>query len=435
MSENTHFIDKENNMKKILIFVLIASLLMPAAAVFAQEQITITLWHHNTVESRKNVIDRAVARFNEEYPYVKVELSVFENDPYKTKLKTSMGSGEAPDIFHSWGGGWLHEFVKEGLVYNMTEDVKNGLGEDISPAFKGLAEYNGEYYGLPYLGAAALIYYNSELFEKFGLTFPTTFSELEHAVSVFKENGIIPFALGNASSWPGALTFIYLSMRKGGVDVFTKAYNREPGYTFEDPSYLWAGEQIQKMIKEGWYPQGVNGINYDTGGSRMMMYTNMAAMIVQTTGFVSNAEIESPEFFAVMRTAKYPVVEDGAGNINDMLGGGNVFSISEKCAHKKEAVALLKYLLAQETGQDFLTNASSVPSQTGMVAQTPQMQEVMDIIAEAVYVQNYYDQGMPAAMGDLHKETTQAIFGLNCTSAEAAAIMEQKAVEVLGPAK
>ena len=217
--------------------------------------------------------------------------------------------------------------------------------------------------------------------------------------------------------------------------MFTKAHNREPGYTFKDPSYIWAGEQIQKMIKEGWYPQGVNGINYDTGGSRMMMYTNMAAMIVQTTGFVSNAELESPEFFAKMRTAKYPVIEGAPGNINDMLGGGNVFSISEKCANKEEAVALLSCLLAQETGQDFLTNASSVPSQTGMVAGSPQMQEVMDIIAEAVYVQNYYDQGMPAAMGDLHKETTQALFGLDSTPEEAATIMENKAVEVLGPAK
>lgn len=422
-------------MKRLLAIILVLALMLPAFSAMAEEKITLNLWHHNTAENRQAVITRAIERFNAEHPNVHVEVSVFENDPYKTKLKTSMGSGEAPDIFHSWGGGWLHEFVKEGLVYDISKDVEAGLGKDISPAFKGLAAYDGEYYGLPYLGAAALVYYNTELFEKFGLSYPATFSELEQVAKTFKENGIIPFALGNASSWPGALTFIYLSMRKGGVDVFTKAYNREAGYTFEDPSYIWAGEQIQKMIQEGWYPQGVNGINYDTGGSRMMVYSNMAAMIVQTTGFVSNAEIENPEFFAKMKTGKYPAVEDGAGNINDMLGGGNVFSISEQCKHKEEAVALLHYLLAQETGQDFLTNAASVPSQLGMKAESPQMQEVMDIIAEATYVQNYYDQGLPAAMGDLHKETTQAIFGLDSTPAEAAAIMEAKAVEVLGPAK
>lgn len=422
-------------MKRLLALVLVLALMLPAVAALGQEQVTLTLWHHNTAENRKAVIDRAVERFHAEYPHVKVEISVFENDPYKTKLKTSMGSGESPDIFHSWGGGWLHEFVKEGLVYNMTKDVEAGLGNDISPAFKSLAEYSGEYYGLPYLGAAALVYYNTELFEKYGLTYPATFSELEKVANTFKENGIIPFALGNASAWPGALTFIYLSMRKGGKDVFTNAYMREPGFTFEDESYIWAGEQIQKMIKEGWYPQGVNGINYDTGGSRMMMYSDMAAMIVQTTGFVANAEGESPEFFAKMKTGKYPVVEDGKGTIDEMLGGGNVFSISESCKNKEEAVALLGYLLSQETGQDFLSNAASVPSQLGMVAGSPQMQEVMDIIAEATYVQNYYDQGLPAAMGDLHKETTQALFGLDSTPEEAARIMEEKAVEVLGPAK
>ncbi len=424
-------------MKKLMALALVLALLLPCVQGFAQSQepVTLTLWHISNTENRIAVFDRAIARFNEEYPNVKVEVSIFENDPYKTKLKTTMGSGEAPDVFHSWGGGWLQEFVKEGLVYNMTDAVSAGLGEDISAGFKSLAQYDGQYYGLPYLGSAALVYYNSELFEKYGLTYPETFEELTQVAKTFKDNGVIPFALGNASAWPGALTFIYLSMRKGGTDVFTKACNREPGYTFEDESWVWAGQQIQKMVQDGWYPQGVNGINYDTGGSRMMMYTEMAAMIVQTTGFVTNAEVESPEFFAKMKVGKYPTVADGKGVINDMLGGGNVFSISEKCEHKEEALALLKYLLAAETGQDFLTNAASVPPQAGMQAKSPQMQQVMDIIAQATYVQNFYDQGLPAAMGDLHKQTTQAIFGLDMTPEAAAATMEQKAVEVLGPAK
>lgn len=400
----------------------------------AEEEIVLNVWHISNTENRMAVMKRAIERFNEEYPNVRVEESIFENDPYKTALKTAMGSDAAPDIFHSWGGGWLHEFVKEGQIYNMTADVEAGLGADINEAFKGLALYDGEYYGLPYLGAAALVYYNSELFEKYGLEYPATFAELENVCNVFKENGIIPFALGNASAWPGALTFIYLSMRKGGVDVFTKAYNREPGYTFEDESWIWAGHKIQEMVEDGWYPAGINGINYDTGGSRMMMYTDMAAMIVQTTGFVSNAEVEAPEFFAKMKIGKYPALEDGAGSIDEMLGGGNVFSISERCEHKEEAVALLGYLLSAETGQDFLTNAASIPAQSGMVAASEQMQQALDIIAESTYIQNYYDQGLPAAMGDLHKETTYAIFGLDMTPEEAAKIMEAKAVEVLGPA-
>ena len=424
-------------MKRLLAFIL---MLVMALSVFsplvqAQEEIVLTFWHINNQENRRGVIDRAIARFNAEYPNVRVEQSIFENDPYKTALKTAMGSDQAPDIFHSWGGGWLQEFVKEGQLYNITGEIEAGLGSDINAAFKDLARYDGEYYGLPLLGAAALVYYNSELFEKYGLTYPTTFTELEQVCKTFIENGVIPFALGNASAWPGALTFIYLSMRKGGVDVFTKAYNREPGFTFEDESYVWAGEKIQEMVKAGWYPQGINGINYDTGGSRMMMYTEMAAMIVQTTGFVSNAKNESPEFFAKMKIGKYPVLEDGAGTVDEMLGGGNLLSISERCANKEEAVALMKYLLSAETGQDFLTNAASIPAQAGMTAASEQMQQALDIIEQATYIQNYYDQAMPAAMGALHKETTYAIFGLEMTPAEAAAKMEALAVELLGPAK
>ncbi len=423
-------------MRKTLALILSLALLMPilASVALAEQPVTLSLWHISTAQNRQDVFTRAIERFNKDYPNVKVEVSVFENDPYKTKLKTTMGSGEAPDLFHSWGGGWLNEFVKEGLVYNMTDAVTGGLGADIAPAYKSLACYDGQYYGLPYLGAAALVYYNGEMFDKYGLKFPETFDELKVAADTFKANGIIPFAEGNASAWPGALTFIYLSMRKGGPDVFTNAVNRAPGFTFEDPSYIWAGQTIQQMIKDGWYQEGVNGINYDTGGSRMMMYSEMAAMIVQTTGFVSNAQIESPEFFEKMKIGVYPTVPDGKGKNTDLLGGGNVFSISEKCEHKEEALKLLEYLTAAETGQDFLDNAASIPAQAGMKAQTPQMQAALDIIANASVLQNYYDQGLPADMGDLHKSTTQQIFGLEITPEEAAKTMEAKAVEVLGPA-
>ena len=69
--------------------------------------------------------------------------------------------------------------------------------------------------------------------------------ELEANCQVLKDNGIIPFALGNSSQWPGALTFIWLSLREGGSQTFLDAFNRTGNATFEDESFIKAGQRIQ----------------------------------------------------------------------------------------------------------------------------------------------------------------------------------------------
>jgi len=44
------------------------------------------------------------------------QITVLENEAFKTKLTTVMQSGTPPDIFQSWGGGG-HEFtITAGLL-------------------------------------------------------------------------------------------------------------------------------------------------------------------------------------------------------------------------------------------------------------------------------------------------------------------------------
>ena len=109
-----------------------------------------------------------------------------------------------------------------------------------------------------------------------------------------KSKGVIPFALGNKSKWPGAQHFVHLSMRLGGGDIFQRALDGKVKFT--DPSFIKAGEMLQSMVDKGYFPAGVNGINYDTGGSRMMFYTEQCGMILQTSGFLSNCKAENAGF-------------------------------------------------------------------------------------------------------------------------------------------
>ena len=57
------------------------------------------------------------------HPNVTIEITVLENEAFKTKLTTVMQSGEPPDIFQSWGGGVMNEYANAGLLKDITADL------------------------------------------------------------------------------------------------------------------------------------------------------------------------------------------------------------------------------------------------------------------------------------------------------------------------
>ncbi len=395
------------------------------------DDITLTVWHIAIDEKRHECVKNAIARFEEKYPNIHVEEVANENDPYKTKLATAMAAGEEPDIFISWGGGWLQSFIDEGKVLNINDQVEQVKDEYYESALS-LFDVEGQHYGLPYSAGPAPVYYNKQIYADLGLEVPTTLAEFEANCDAIKEAGITPIALGNASQWPGALTFIYLSLRKGGKDAFLNAYHRKNGGTFEDESFIWAGQKIQEWVKKGYYPEGCNAINYDTGGSRMLFYSGMAAHIVQTNGMFSFTNSEAPEFYENNLGAfPFPAVEGGKGNMDELLGGGNAYSIASSTKYPAEAFELIHYLSNADFANDSVNIAGVISGAANITMPNELTQLADDLLSNATYIQNFYDQFLPPDMGALHKQTTYDLFGLTTTPEQAAADMEALAKEIL----
>ena len=429
-------------MKKILtgMIVLFATLSVlgaagaPEAAATKGEKITLNVWHIGVDATRHEAILNGIARYEAANPNVKVVEQAIENDPYKTKLKTAMGGGNPPDLFITWGGGWLEEFIKAGKVLDISEKVKGVSNLYLEPGIS-IGASDNKYYGLPITCGPSSVYYNRAMYEKYGLKEPTTLAEFEKNCDVLKANGIIPIALGNASKWPGAITFIYLSMRYGGSEVFLNAYNRN-GATFENESFIKAGEKIQEWVRKGYYPQGMNGINYDTGGSRMLFYSGKAAHIIQTNGLLGACRSESPDFYENnLGLFKFPVIEGAKGSADEIVGGGNAIHIYAGTKNPDEAFDLLVALSDVKYGQEMIDTSSMISGVKGIEIDDELIQKQYDVLMSAKVMQNFYDQYLPPAIAEVHKDTTQALFGLTATPAQAAKMVEAKAVEVLGNVK
>ncbi|MCI8950772.1 MAG: extracellular solute-binding protein [Lachnospiraceae bacterium] len=395
------------------------------------DEITLTVWHIAIDETRHQTVTNAINRFMEKYPNIKVVDVPNENDPYKTKLATAMAAGEEPDIFVSWGGGWLESFIDEGKVLDIDDKVK-AVADEYYPAALSLFQVKGKNYSLPYSCGPVPVYYNKKIYADLGLEVPTTIEEFEANCDKIKEAGIIPLALGNSSQWPAALTFTYLSMREGGTQPFLDAYNRENGGTFEHESFIKAGARLQDWVNKGYYPEGCNGINYDTGGSRMLFYNGMAAHIVQTNGMFSNCRSEAPEFYENnLGIFGFPVIEGTDGNAKQILGGGNAYSISASCPYPDEAFELIHMLTDKEFGQDSVDIAGVISGVKGVTMPNELTKAADDFIQNAEYIQNFYDQFLPTDLGALHKQTTYDLVGLTTTPEEAAAQMEELAKQTL----
>lgn len=390
----------------------------------------ITVWH---LIGHKDVVEDAIKRFKQANPGVEVEAVGIENDPYKTKLKVALGTEGGPDIFHSWGGGWLKAFVDAGLVEDLTPHLAaKGWKDSIPQSALAVATYDGKTYGIPLAMNAVFVWYRKDIFAQYGLQPPKTYDEFLNIVKTLKSKGVIPISLANKSKWPGAFYLIYFATRIGGEDLFTNAFNRKSGYSFADPAFVEAGRRIQELVDLGAFPPGFNGLNYDTGESRQLFYAGKAAMELQGGWYLNSILTEAKDILDKVDFFPFPAIPGGKGDPSSLVGGASpVFSVSSKAKHKAEALELLRYLTDKNAGQMYADKGLGIPTPKGVDIKDPYLKRIADSIAAAKYVQLYYDQYLPPELAEVHKDTTQALFGKSMTPEAAAKTMEEKAQQLL----
>lgn len=392
------------------------------------DEIFLNLWHFDPGE-REKVYNDAIERFEQKNPGVKVLPLQIDNDDYKQRLIVAMSGGNPPDVFSSWGGGWLGEIVESGVVKDLTdEDIDFDKFVDV--ALRN-STYDDRIYGLPLGIATYSFFYNKEIFEEYDLSVPETYDELLKIIDVLNENDIYPIALANQPKWPGAFYLMYINDRLGGEEVFQNALQRT-GEGFDHESYIKTGEYIQDLVKRGAFNPGFNGLPYDAGQARQLLYSDKAAMILMTSGFVNNVRMEFPEFEEKMGVFKFPEIEEGVGDPTNLSAGiSPVWSIHENTKHPELAVKLINELTSVETAQDYMDKASTAVVVKGVEPKDEYVKIFNEWVNEANSIQFPYDQTLPPEIAQVHLDTTYELFGETMTPEEAAEKVEEKAKEVL----
>ncbi|WP_233873201.1 extracellular solute-binding protein [Paraburkholderia adhaesiva] len=407
---------------------LVCSMLAASTAAIAADAKVITEWDQQTNATSSKVLRDGADRFEKSVPGYKVEQSHVLNEAYKTKLKVAFGANQPPCVFENWGGGGLHEYVKSGQIVDLTPYLSKdpAYRDRFMKASWDNTTFDGKTYGVAAENAAtAVIFYNKEVFKKYGITPPKTWDELMHVVDVLKSHNVAAFSLANKNKWTGSMYYMYIVDRIAGPQVVKDALAGK-GKGFEDPAFIEAGKRIQDLVKAGAFAPGINGLDYDSGASRRLLYTGKAAMELMGAWEASTIANENPGFAKDLDFFPFPSVTGGKGDPRDMIGtvGDGFLSISTECKNQDAAFKLIQALTDEQAMQARATDDHKLPPVNNVKIDDPFTQRLQQLLAAAPSVQLWYDQALPPALGEMHKDTTQQLFGLSITPEAAAQQMQ-----------
>ncbi|RBP90635.1 carbohydrate ABC transporter substrate-binding protein (CUT1 family) [Cytobacillus firmus] len=371
------------------------------------------LWPAGSSKQQNQIVTDIIEQYEAEHEDVKIEVEVLENEQYKNKIKVLSSSNELPDVGFTWAAGYMTPFVKGSLFAELDDVLNDGLKESFVSGTTEAYALDGKSYGLPLELNIAPIYYNKEIFEKYNLDVPQTYSEFENAVKTLTDNGVAPIALGNKDRWTGSLWYMYLADRIGGAEVLNKAIDRSG--SFEDPALVSAAEEIQNLVKENAFNKGYNGLSNDEGKAEFL--NGNAAMYLMGTwelpNFTTNEEIPQ-DFRDSVGFFKFPTVDGGKGNIDSWVGGPGVgLFVAENSKVKDESKEFVKFFV-EKWGEQSVEKAGVIPAtkvDTGKVDLPDLYIDVLNELNKASSLTLFADVQMSASVAETHLNLIQSLFG------------------------
>lgn len=385
-----------------------------------------TMW--TLTGGSEDIFKSSVESWNAEHEDSQIDLTLFANDAYKTKVRTAVGAGEGPTFIYGWGGGVLESYVDSGHVKDLTGFLEENpeVKERFIPSVLKNGVIDGKTYALPNTNMQPVVlYYNKEVFEKIDAEPPRTWEELMALIPQFKSAGIAPIALGGQSKWPSLMWLEYLVDRIGGEEVFKNIAAGEPE-AWSDPAVIEALTKIQELVKAGGFIEGFSSITADSGADRALLQTGKSAMLLQGGWVYQNFKTGAADFVSSgdLGYITFPTVEGGSGDPDNIVGNpSNFWSISKTASKEKQetAQAYLEERLFNEEYTQAMIDSGAVPPVQGVEDKLAASDDkdfltfIYDLAMEAPSFQLSWDQALSPGQANAMLTNLEQIFLLEIT--------------------
>lgn len=420
--------------KEALAVLMAAAMVIPLAACGGKEgsdtqskeaesekggktEITVSHIMVNETDSQVIAWNKALEEYKETHPDVTVKEDKADNEAYKTKLKTTLAAGSAPDVFYSWGGGFSDSFVKAGIVENLDSYVDSGVidMDKMMPNICNNFYYDDSLYGLPLDSFIGVLMCNQELFDQYNLKVPETMAEMYEVSKVFSENGITPLSLGEKDKWPGLFPFGILSLRYGGVDENTTLLNGEGN--FDQDFVKNSAKELENMVNSGVFSDGAVALTNDEAKNEFL--EGRAAMFYNGSWGVAGLDEDSP-LAGHLTVTNFPTVEGGAEKQNSFIGGASAtLMVSSKSNYKEEAVEFAVFMSQKFSEYGYESGAHLPTWKYEGDTKLPDMQvHLTELMENADGFCLAWDTLLDAETADIHSNSLQGIYAKKTTADE-----------------
>ncbi|GAA2025650.1 ABC transporter substrate-binding protein [Catenulispora yoronensis] len=192
-----------------------------------------------------------------------IKVKVLENgDDLNQVYETSLLAGKEADVLLV---GLLEkqlDWVKNGAVQPVGDYLSQwGLTDKIpASAITDWTDSDGKLRGFPYAGFTWPWWYNKALFDKNGITIPTTVDELVDAAKKLRAAGVGPVAIGG-NDWSGQKIFLQIMESYMPAEEAKKVFAQ--GGTCSNADAMKGIDLFTKLRDAGVFVDGVEGLSAD----------------------------------------------------------------------------------------------------------------------------------------------------------------------------
>lgn len=389
-----------------------------------------------TGQPNEGIRTDTVDAFNEANPDTPIELTGFQNDAFKTKIRTAIGAGEAPTIIWTWGGGGLKDYVNNDQV----EDLTDWFGENaeykdsLFPGAFGAATVDDKIYAVPCETVSPIVmFYNMRLFEQVGAEIPTTWDELMALVPTFNDAGVAPFSLAGQSRWTNMMWMEFLYDRIGGKEVWAAIFAGEAD-AWSNPAAIEANTKVQDLVKANGFITGFESIAADSNADQALLYTDKAAMMLHGAWTYGSMKADGGDFVTGGHLAysNFPTVDGGKGDPSASVGNpASYYALNANATDEEKETAKSYFLtsLNSEAAATAWVGTGAVPVINGVDSQfagsddEAWLQFIYDTASQAANFEQSWDQALSPSAAETLLNNIEQLFGLTITPEEFATNM------------
>ena len=405
-------------MKKLLAILLALVMVFALAAPMASaegEQTVLTMWCIATEsDANRPAYEAAIAEFEAAHPDIKIEWEAFENNSYKTKIKAAMSDPDTlPDIFFTWSGAFLGDFVDAGTVY-CVDDAYVPFAADLPEVMLQNSTYDGHHYAIPLTYNIVTLFANMDLLAEAGWDHvPETYEDLTACCDALVAKDIIPFGCAGKETWCVTEYLEPIIEKTIGYEALNDIFAGRGSWN--DPAIATAVDNFQEMINKGYFdPAGIalgnDEVKANFIAGKTAFYQNGAWNCGEVNDGVANAQV-----------ALFPVMDAEKATYGQVIGGPSDSLAVSASSKNAELAAQAAFELGKEICHYGYLAGSGLPAWTpdyDTSAVKPLVAAVAEIVANSDGMVLFGDTALSADPANTYLDYVSMVYGGELTGEE-----------------